>query len=346
MAQQVDTLKSPSGDLIKTNDSLKYKGALPIKDSNDSSFSKHQLDNLNLSVMVNKADSVRFLDSLNISNTLYKHLRLKDSDILRISIATHRKDSLRYSIYVHDRDSVKQQLKLMDLDTLKQQLRLSKNDFFKGPIYSEIAARYLDYDTLSNKKRRLMQQGEVLTYSMLAIHQFSRFNDTAGLRLSFDNLGKIYIAQKKYSQAKWFILQSNAISRVKRDIPNLISSLITLSVIKSEIQDYKLASKDLNEALQLSINNNNKVKEAEVLKYYALLYSRLKDYPKEEMMLKKRDLLLDSIHKEQDAKLTASLRHDSIQKKKSDSLQSKKKTYTSGIKKLSKNTPVKKTTLL
>ncbi len=349
--QRADILKLPSSravkDTIKFNYSFKYSGIFPSKDNADLTSFKHQPDHLNLSAMVKKADSVRFLDSLNISNTLYKHLKLKDSEILKISIALRKKDSLRFATYIYYRDSVKQQLKFMALDSLKQQLKLGKNEFFKGPIYSEIAARYLDYDTLSIKKQRLLQQNEVLTYSMMALHQYSRFNDTIGLRLSFDNLGKIYIAQKKYSQAKWFILQSNAISRAKRDIPNLISSLITLSVIKSEIQDYKLALKDLNEALQLSVNNHNQQKEAEVLKYFALLYSRLKDYPKEESMLKKRDSLVSSIHKAEEAKLTANaVKNDSIQKKKADLVQNKKKVYTSGIKKLSKNSLSKKTASL
>jgi tetratricopeptide (TPR) repeat protein len=182
---------------------------------------------------------------------------------------------------------------------------------------------------------------------MLALHQYSHFNDTVGLRISFDHLVKVYMSQKKYSQAKWFILQSNSLSRAKNDPVNIIASLITLSTIKSEQKDYTLAMGDLNEALQISQANHYKKTESEVLKNYALLYSRLKNYPKEEAILKKRDSLEESIRKDEQAKLTASLAaKDSAEKKKPHSTQVKKKVYTSNTRKLSKSGSARKVATL
>ena len=84
-----------------------------------------------------------------------------------------------------------------------------------------------------------------------------------------------------------------------------------------------------------------------MLKNYAMLYSRMKNYPKEEAMLKKRDSLEQSIHKAEEAKLTAALAaKDLMEKKRADSLQVKKKVFSSNTRKLSKNVSGKKVATL
>jgi tetratricopeptide (TPR) repeat protein len=340
--------ESPS-DKLNMPDKLKLSSPANYSDSLDFSVAVLQKDNLkfqeylphpvnlNLSARVNHAGSPGEADPSNLSNNL-KQVKLRNQDSLRLTALLMRQDSLKFASYRHLSDSVKQQLKPMSLDSLKQQLTLSKNNWFKGFIYTEITSRYLNYDTISNKTTRLNYQSKALSYTMMALHQYSSFNDTLGLRICFDNLAKVYFAQKKYSQAKWFILQSNTLSRDKNDVPDIIASLLTLSAIKSDIKDYKLAIRDLDEALQLSITNHYQKTELDVLKNYALLYSRLKNYPKEEQILKKRDLLQESIKKDEEAKLMASVNARALlQRKKADSLQNKKKVYTSNIRKLYKN---------
>src|SRR6202008_1479661 len=189
-------------------------------------------------------------------------------------------------------------------------------------------------DTITNKRTRLNYQNEALSYTMKALHQYSMYNDTTGLRNSFDNLTTVYFAQKKSTQAKWFILQSNSLSRIKKDTANIITSLVTLSAIKSDIKDYQLAMRDLNEALQLSVANHTPKVQSEVLRHFAMLYSRMKDYPKEELILKKRDSLEDSIRKDEYAKTLAKVNDQHAQQvKRLDSLQNKKKVYTYNIRK-------------
>ena len=105
--------------------------------------------------------------------------------------------------------------------------------------------------------------------------------------------------------------------------------------------------RDLNEALQLSITNHYQKTELDVLKNYALLYSRLKNYPKEAQILKKRDSIEESIKKVEEARLMAAVNVRALLlKKKLDSLQSKKKVYTSNIRKLYKNNSSGKIALL
>ena len=69
----------------------------------------------------------------------------------------------------------------------------------------------------------------------------------------------------------------------------------------------------------------------------------MKNYPKEELVLKKRDSLEAQIQKkEQDSLLSRVAAADSLQTKKIDSVQVKKKVYISSTRKLSKGSSAKK----
>jgi tetratricopeptide (TPR) repeat protein len=261
----------------------------------------------------------------------------------KTSLSIIRPDSLVSPVLAKGLKNIRHQIKSYKIDTLKALAKSATTDTLKALLYTEIADRYLKYDTLSDKKKQLNYQSEAINYTVKALYRYSAYHDTVGLRISFDNLAKIYFSQKKYSQAKWFILQSNFLARAKNDVPNIIASLLTLSSIKSEIEDYKLAMNDLDEALQLSITNHYPKIELDVLKDYALLYSRIQNYPEEELMLKKRDSLEHSIRKKEDSVLLAKVAlQDSIRKKKADSLQNKKKAYTSNTRKLYKNNSSRK----
>ena len=252
-----------------------------------------------------------------------------------------RQENLRKLILKNEQIKLAEVLKINNLDSLKLQLKITKSDTVKALLYTRIAQKYMDYDTLGNADKRLRYQNSAINYTLLAIHEYSTYSDSVGLRDSYTDLSKIYYSQKKYTEAKWFILQSNTLSRARNDTPNIISSLLTLATIKSDIKDYTLAMGDLNEALQMSINNHTPKTELDVLKSYALLYSTLQDYPKEEMVLKKRDSLLDSMHKAEEAQLAKA----AALKKKQDTL-NKKKQYLASLKKPSKGSAQQKVATL
>ncbi|MDF2431107.1 MAG: hypothetical protein JWP44_738 [Mucilaginibacter sp.] len=349
LGRGTDTAKSVSAE--SHSDSLKI--ALSNPDSLNLSASSHKespytkkeashLNNINLSSLVKHADSVSLWAPPHLTGNLNEQLKVHKRDSLKQAIVLKRQDSLKFVTYRFRSDSIKQQIKGMSLDSLKRQLALPANEWLKGQIYTEIASRYLISDTINNKITRFNFQNKVLNNTMMALHQYSLFNDTTGLRICFETLTKVYYAQKKYSQAKWFILQANTLARAKNDVPNIISSLLTLAAIKSDIKDYKLAMSDLNEALQLSTLNHNTETELNVLKSLAMLYSRLKDYPKEALILKKRDSIEESIRKEEAGRLMAINLQAQAQKKKLDSLQSKKKLYTLNMQRPSKNNSSKK----
>ncbi|HEY8784680.1 MAG TPA: hypothetical protein VIM16_23840 [Mucilaginibacter sp.] len=306
-----------------------YSINLSISGHNAKSITIVQNVSANLSARANSPDNLKSLTSA---------LQL-DSLRSSVSEAEIRRDSVKQQIKRNEQVNITRLLKINDPDSLKNELKRPMSDTLKGLLYTRLAGLYIHYDTIAAKKKKLAYQNEAIAYTLQAIHQYARYNDSIALRTSFDNLAKVYYAQKKYVQAKWFILQSNSLSRAKNDTSNIISSLLTLSSIKSDIKDYKLAKQDLNEALQLSVNIHSLKMESQVLKNYALLYARLKNYPKEALMLKKRDSIEESILKNEEDQLTT---QRTVQKRKLDSLQNKKKVYTSNIRKPYKNNSPKK----
>jgi len=65
---------------------------------------------------------------------------------------------------------------------------------------------------------------------------------------NFSELARLYLQQNRLSEAKWYLLQSNSISRQQGDNKHTISNLIDLAVVKANAGDYKLALQDLEEA--------------------------------------------------------------------------------------------------
>lgn len=163
------------------------------------------------------------------------------------------------------------------LDSLKTLLQNTTNDTLKSGIYRQIAAEYLQYDTIKSEGMKRFYQNEALNYTMLALHNYSYYGDTLGVRTCFEYLAKVYLSQAKYSQAKWFLLQANKIYRDKNDVPGVITSLIKLSTVKMTNEEYDLAMKDLDEALLLATTNKMPQFSLPIYQNYAFLYNRMGD---------------------------------------------------------------------
>jgi len=79
--------------------------------------------------------------------------------------------------------------------------------------------------------------------------RFRVYNDAS---YNFSALAKLYIQQNRYSEAKWYLLQSNIISRQQNDDKHTIANLIELAIIKSDLGDYPQAQQDLTEAQDMA----------------------------------------------------------------------------------------------
>ncbi|RYY35042.1 MAG: hypothetical protein EOP46_11345 [Sphingobacteriaceae bacterium] len=141
-----------------------------------------------------------------------------------------------------------------NLDSLRLQLRNAQNDSLRAPIHAQMAAEYMGFDTISNRVKKMVYQNEAILNSYQALQLYSKYSDTTGMRTCFDYLAKIYQKQQRYSQAKWFTLQSNNLSRIKSDVPNIILSLKQLASIKNALKEYKMAEQDLTEADYIAKN--------------------------------------------------------------------------------------------
>jgi hypothetical protein len=79
--------------------------------------------------------------------------------------------------------------------------------------------------------------------------RFRIYNDAS---YNFSDLARLYIKQNRLSEAKWYLLQSNNISRQENDDKHTIENLIDLANVKGLMGDVLLARQDLAEAHDLA----------------------------------------------------------------------------------------------
>jgi hypothetical protein len=65
---------------------------------------------------------------------------------------------------------------------------------------------------------------------------------------NFSDLAALYLQQNRFSEAKWYLLQSNAIARQAENTRHLLDNLLILADIKTTIGENALAMVDLQEA--------------------------------------------------------------------------------------------------
>ncbi len=80
--------------------------------------------------------------------------------------------------------------------------------------------------------------------------RFREYNDAS---YNFSELASLYIQQNRFSEAKWYLLQSNIISRNQNNDKHTISNLIELATIKAELGDFTQAQQDLTEAREMAM---------------------------------------------------------------------------------------------
>jgi hypothetical protein len=99
--------------------------------------------------------------------------------------------------------------------------------FLDRSEYTFLAAEYLVMQTAQHNMR------------------FRIYNDAS---YNFSDLAHLYIQQNRFSEAKWYLLQSNVISRQENDDKHTIANLIDLALVKANTSDYVQAQQDLGEA--------------------------------------------------------------------------------------------------
>lgn len=90
---------------------------------------------------------------------------------------------------------------------------------------------------------------------MRAAQHYMRFRQYNEASYRFSELAQIYVKANRLSEAKWYYLQSNYISRQQNDYAHTISNLINLALIKADLGDLSQAQQDLVEARDMARSN-------------------------------------------------------------------------------------------
>jgi len=158
------------------------------------------------------------------------------------------------------------------IDSLQKQLDTATTNHVKAQLYTDIADELIQFNGQKTREITFAQAGKAVEYVLKAIHFNSKLDDTLAIRNNFNCLSSAYFIQRQYTQAKWFALQSLYISRNRRDVAEMINSLMQLASIKIAIKDYKMAEKDFNEAIVLSKYKNDVNRQIDIEKCLATLY--------------------------------------------------------------------------
>lgn len=152
-------------------------------------------------------------------------------------------------------------------------LTLQRINTYKGNLSEALkfnqAIIVIDQSTKNNRllAEALMDQAEILTSQKSFIDAESLvlrkalplyyygLKDKNGTIRCYDQLADTYHQQKKFTQAKWFYIQSNMLARKINSPLEIVESLINLANVKMSIGDYELALSDYQEAEQIALKN-------------------------------------------------------------------------------------------
>jgi hypothetical protein len=218
-----------------------------------------------------------------------------------------------------------------NIDSLQKAQEEMQQLCAKADLYTNMADSLIQY---KQQKTRLISIADATTasdYVLKAIQISKKYNDTTAVRNNFDRLGEAYIMQNKFSQAKWYILQSNHISRGTRDVRHIILGLMELADVKMTIKDYTLAKKDLDEALVLTKYSHNIPAQIEVEKKLAVLCDKSGNLKEAKSLVTHYTLLAENLKKATEQQRLANLKKAkaqqllAIQKAKAQQLQAVQK---------------------
>lgn len=88
---------------------------------------------------------------------------------------------------------------------------------------------------------------------MRSAQHHMRFREYDEASYDFTALAELYIKQNRFSEAKWYLLQSNNITRPQFDDMHTITNLMDLAMVKANLGELEQSAQDLDEAHQLAM---------------------------------------------------------------------------------------------
>jgi hypothetical protein len=132
---------------------------------------------------------------------------------------------------------------------------LAMNDEVKPFVYDES-----QFSMHAQEKELLKQAKHNMSWR---IYNVASYN--------FSDLALLYVKMHRFSEAKWYFLQSNNISRQENDDRHTIANLVNLAEVKENLGDLVSARADLNEARDLAQVRGMREKVDEIEKRIPLL---------------------------------------------------------------------------
>ena len=221
-----------------------------------------------------------------------------------------------------------------NIDSLQRAQEEMQQLCAKADAYTNTADSLIQYKQQKTRLISIADAVKASDYVLKAIQINKKYNDTTAVRNNFDRLGETYIMQNKFSQAKWYILQSNHISRGTRDVRHIILGLMELADVKMAIKDYTLAKKDLDEAIVLTKYSHNVPAQIEVERKLAVLYDKSGNLKEAKVQVTHYTLLAENLKKTNEQQRLANLKKAkaqqllAIQKAKAQQLQAAQKAKT------------------
>jgi len=92
----------------------------------------------------------------------------------------------------------------------------------------------------------------------VALKNYSKMGSRSGLMKTYSLLGKVYLANSKYTQSMWFYTQQGILAKQLKSDNSYIESVLGIVQVKIKKRDYTLALRDLKtvEWLANSIKTN------------------------------------------------------------------------------------------
>jgi len=165
----------------------------------------------------------------------------------------------------------KKHIILPALPPAKGQLFVSTNNTLKlNSLQAQPIVLEASEFTLVATSKMVMEQAK---HNM----RFRVYNDAS---YNFSDLAALYVKLHRWSEAKWYYLQSNNISREQNDDKHTMSNLLGLAGIKVNIGDIPSAKADLIEARDLSKSLGMQAQTADIDKQILLLAQNNSTAPK------------------------------------------------------------------
>jgi len=125
-----------------------------------------------------------------------------------------------------------------------------KNDPIKRlPVTKPGTAKIAKY-TIPDLNDYALDAAEAIIMKTAQHNMRFRIYDIASY--NFSQLAELFIKQNRFSEAKWYLLQSNKISREQNDDKHTIANLMDLAMVKANLGDLAQAQQDLDEAHQIA----------------------------------------------------------------------------------------------